>query len=253
MQYLDVNVESMAENLALDEALLNEADLARQTNRAAVSPLTNPLVDCELLRFWEATQFAVVVGRGTNVYKEIDVSACEEDGVPIYRRCSGGTSVVAGPGCLMYAVLIDCEAKPELRVVDAAHRYVMERMRDALRTLNVPVKFRGSCDLAIGERKFSGNALRCKRNFFLYHGTVLYDFPLERISKYLLTPPHQPDYRDGRSHQDFVRNFPADLTSIQSAIRKTWAATKVQTDWPNATVAELVEQRYSQSSWNLNR
>ncbi len=240
MHYLDVTVGSFAQNLALDEALLNNAD-------------ENPNSARELLRFWESQQFAVVVGRGTNVDKEIDVSACERDSVPIYRRCSGGTSVVAGPGCLMYGVLIGYEDKPELRSVDAAHRYVMHRMRDALCTLAPEVKFRGSCDLAIDELKFSGNALRCKRNFFLYHGTVLYDFPLERISKYLLTPPRQPDYREGRSHQDFVRNFPSDSASIQSAIRKTWSAREVQTVGPLKAIDALVDQRYSKPSWNRNR
>ena len=240
MQYLDVNVANMVENLALDEALLNEAD-------------SNPEASCELLRFWESTQFAVVVGRGTNVDKEIDVSACERDAVPIYRRCSGGTSVVAGPGCLMYAVLIGYEEKRELRSVDVAHQFVMQRMREGLRTLSEDVEFRGSCDLAIGELKFSGNALRCKRNFFLYHGTVLYDFPLDRISRYLQTPPRQPDYRRGRSHQEFVRNFPSDAVAIRKAIRDAWLATEVQTEWPRDAVTALVEQRYAKSAWNLNR
>ena len=153
----------------------------------------------------------------------------------------------------MYAVLIAYEQKPELRAVDAAHQFVMQRMRDGLRTLSEDVEFRGSCDLAMGELKFSGNALRCKRGFFLYHGTVLYDFPLERISRYLLTPPRQPDYRHGRSHQKFVRNFPSDAVSIRKAIRDAWLAIEVQTEWPRETVGTLVEQRYSKPTWNLNR
>ena len=112
---------------------------------------------------------------------------------------------------------------------------------------------RDRCDLAIGDLKFSGNALRCKRNFFLYHGTVLYDFPLDRISRYLQTPPRQPDYRRGRSHQEFVRNFPSDAVAIRKAIRDAWLATEVQTEWPRDAVTALVEQRYAKSAWNLNR
>ena len=242
MQYLALSLPSIAENLALDEALLNEADQLSGAGREA-----------EVLRIWELTEWAVVVGRATQVDQEVRRAACERDGIPVYRRCSGGTSVVAGPGCLMYAVLVSYEGRPELRSVDTAHHYVMERMQAGLSQLHEHVEFRGSCDLTIGDRKFSGNALRCKRKFLLYHGTVLYDFPLDRISKYLATPPRQPDYREGRDHASFVTNFPADATAIKDAIRGAWKAKVVADTWPEQATADLVRQRYSRATWNLGR
>ena len=242
MQYLDLTLSSITENLALDEALLNDAD--RMTHSAP---------EGELLRIWESPTIAVVVGRGTQVEKEIDCQACEQDGVPILRRCSGGTSVVAGPGCLMYAVLISYAGKPELRSVDAAHEYVMSRMKSGLSELSNDVAFRGLCDLTVGEMKFSGNALRCKRNFFLYHGTVLYDFSLNLISKYLATPPREPAYRKGRDHASFVTNFPSSAQTIKKVIRDCWNAQTQVSHWPRQMTRELVNERYSQSSWNRRR
>lgn len=239
MKFLDLTLPTMAENLALDEALLEEADRADQVT--------------EVLRLWESPDFAVVVGRSSKVDVEVEQSACQADGVPIFRRCSGGTSVVAGPGCLMYALVISYQEMPELRVVDEAHRYVMDSMSKGLSELNPQVTFRGSCDLTIDDRKFSGNALRCKRNCFLYHGTVLYDFSLERISKYLATPPRQPDYRDGRSHGAFVRNFPATPSDLRRVIRNAWGATETQDSWPVVHTAALAKQRYSDQQWNLQR
>ena len=239
MKLLDLTLPTIAENLALDEALLDEADQFQN------SP--------ELLRLWEAPSFAVVVGRGTNVQNEINQDACAADSVPILRRCSGGTSVVAGPGCLMYALLIRYSDKQDLRSVDNAHGYVMQRMVEGLRDLDRRVEFSGSCDLTLENRKFSGNALRCKRNCFLYHGTLLYNFELPRISKYLGTPPRQPDYREDRDHDSFVRNFSVSSDALRAAICQAWQPAGVRTDWPRQETENLVQTKYQCRAWNLRR
>ena len=157
--------------------------------------------------------------------------------------------MVIGPGCLMYGVIISYEGKPELRSVDNAHTFVMERFRGGLSSLE-PVEFQGSCDLTLDNRKFSGNALRCKRNCFLYHGTILYDFPLQTLSKYLGTPPRQPEYRKGRDHSNFVRNFPASGMALRETISNAWNVSDVRKPWPKDAVAQLVQGKYSLSSWN---
>lgn len=239
MDLLDLTLPTVAENLALDEALLEEADSQRAPE--------------DVLRLWESPDFAVIVGRGTQVANEIHEAACEQDAVPIYRRCSGGTSVVAGPGCLMYAMILSYHNKPDLRTVDNAHAYVMQRLQSGLSQLESRIEFRGACDLTLDGRKFSGNALRCKRNCFLYHGTVLYDFPLEKISKYLGTPPRQPDYREGRAHDAFVRNFPATSKGLREVIKDAWQAKGLRQDWPVSATEQLTKAKYELSSWNLRR
>ena len=187
MKLLDLTLPTPEANLAIDEALLNESE------NAALGEAGNY---ANTLRLWESPDTMVVIGRGSRRSVEANVPECERQGVPILRRCSGGTSVLAGPGCLMYAVVLSYEEHPELKSVDVTHQFVMKRMQQALLTLKPDVQFRGSSDLAIGERKISGNSLRCKRRHLLYHGTVLYDFPLEKISTLLGTPPRMPDYRE---------------------------------------------------------
>ena len=48
--------------------------------------------------------------------------------IPILRRSSGGAAIVAGPGCLMYAVVLSYEARPELRDISRAHAFVLDRL-----------------------------------------------------------------------------------------------------------------------------
>ncbi|MCK5082116.1 MAG: hypothetical protein KAR31_04335, partial [Candidatus Omnitrophica bacterium] len=68
-------------------------------------------------------------------------------------------------------------------------------------------------------KKISGNAQKRSKKFILHHGTILYDFDLERIKRYLKVPKDIPEYRQGRSHLDFVTNVPLSAVDIKSAFK----------------------------------
>jgi lipoate-protein ligase A len=237
MQYLDLTLPTAAENLAVDEALLEEAE-------AASSPV-------EILRLWESPSPLVVVGRSSHVATEVRVEACRAAGVSVLRRVSGGASIVAGPGCLMYALVLSYQRNPRLRLLSHAHRYVLDTLARALAALAPGVQCRGTSDLAIGDLKFSGNSVRCRRNHFLYHGTLLYDFPLESIERYLAMPPRMPDYRAARPHGVFVGNLPVKVDAIRRALIAAWGAHEPRSDWPAALTARLVAEKYSRPEWNM--
>src|SRR5688572_12695490 len=101
MRLLHLTLPTPAENLALDEALL---DWAEEEN-----------AEWEFLRLWESPVPMVVVGRSSRVHEEVYESACDEANVPILRRSSGGAAIVAGPGCLMYAVILSYALQQELK------------------------------------------------------------------------------------------------------------------------------------------
>ncbi|NQU21743.1 MAG: lipoate--protein ligase family protein [Candidatus Nealsonbacteria bacterium] len=236
MRYLDLTLPSPAENLALDEALLEEAE-------AAGRPI-------ETLRFWEPTEPVVVVGRSSRIGGEVHRDACRRLAVPVLRRISGGAAIVTGPGCLMYGVVLSCSADPSLRSVDRAHHLVLMTLAGALEKLQPNVQRRGISDLALGELKFSGNSVRQKRDHLLYHGTLLYDFRLDLIEQCLAFPPRQPDYRDDRPHATFVANLPLEPETIRRALISAWGATEPLTDWPRNRTARLVAEKYGCLRWN---
>ncbi len=233
---LDLTLPTPAENLALDEALLDEAE-------AAPEPL-------ETLRLWEPAAPMVVVGRSSKVADEVGLDACCRLGVPVLRRTSGGAAVVTGPGCLMYALVLSLKRRPGLRMVEHAHRVVLGRIAAALAPLAPRVGRRGTSDLALGDDKFSGNSIRMKQTHLLYHGTLLYDFPLGLIDECLAMPPRQPEYRQGRGHRMFVTNLAVPSESLRRALVAAWTATQPRSDWPRSLTAHLVEQRYASADWN---
>jgi lipoate---protein ligase len=239
MRYLDLTLPTAAENIALDEALLEEAEAAA--------------VPTETLRVWESPQPLVVIGRSSQFDVEVRVDACRAAGIPILRRVSGGAAIVAGPGCLMYALVLSYQRRPDLRPLNNAHRYVLDTLAAALTPLAPGVQCRGTSDLALGEYKFSGNSVRCRRNHFLYHGTLLYDFPLWLIERWLKMPPmppRMPDYRTGRPHGGFVTNLPLKAETIRQALVGAWAARQPCGDWPAQRTAQLVAAQYSRPGWN---
>jgi lipoate-protein ligase A len=239
MNLLDLTLDTPAENLALDEALLEEAEASGQPT--------------ELLRLWEPRQTMVVIGRASQVNVEVNLAECQRRQIPILRRCSGGAAIVAGSGCLMYSVVLSYDLRPALRMIEQAHRCVLGVVASAVSQIVPGVEHLGSSDLTLGGRKFSGNSLRCKRDHLLYHGTLLYDFPLELIANCLGTPPRQPEYRAGRGHGSFVMNLPADAQALRNQLKQSWNITGETTDWPAEQVQQLVAQRYSQDDWNFRR
>ena len=202
MKLLDLTLPSPAENLACDEALLDAAEAGDGG---------------EILRFWEPREHFVVVGYANKVATEVNVAACEARGIPILRRCSGGGTVVQGPGCLNYTLVLRITADGPLHNIGVANQFIMRQNRAAIATLNpqplgaakrggdgstLNVAIRGHTDLAIGERKFSGNSQRRRKLFLLFHGTFLLHFNLALVSELLPMPSKQPDYRESpRAHR----------------------------------------------------
>jgi lipoate-protein ligase A len=240
MKRLDLSLADPALDLALDEALLDEAELGRRG---------------ETLRLWQFDRPVVVIGRGSKIAGEVDSDFCDAHDIPVLRRCSGGAAIVAGPGCLMYSVVISCHLHPELRRIDEAHRWVMTRLLAGISQQQPDAQWQGTCDLTLGNRKFSGNSLRVARNHILYHGTILYSADLGQIARCLNTPPRQPDYRGGRDHDDFITNLPVDPQQLGDDIASAFDAQmpddpSAEPDWPREMAHSLMVSRYSDYEWH---
>lgn len=262
MYFLDLTLDRPEENLALDEALLmtaqNHADSRGSSDDRASIETENQNQDArfECLRLWEAKQPFVVLGASSKFETEARADECAKLNVPILRRASGGAAIVTGQGCLMYAVVLSYSLRPELRGIDASHQFVMQRLANSIAQFVPGVVVDGISDLVHDGNKFSGNALRCKRDFLLYHGTLLYDFPLDLVSKCLGTPPRMPEYRENREHGRFVKNLPISRDDLITAVREAFSPGPTEApsidsmnDWPQELTAGLVQEKYSREDW----
>jgi lipoate---protein ligase len=242
MNLLDLTFLDPVENLAADEALLDACEERGEDG---------------LLRFWEPQNYFVVVGYANRVTMETDPAACREAGVPVFRRCSGGGTVLQGPGCLNYSLVLKIDDYGPLATIPAANRFIMQRNAAALNALLKQraaanfVEVAGHTDLVIAGRKFSGNAQRRRKRFLLFHGTFLLQFDLARMETLLRPPSQQPAYRANRPHGDFVMNLPLPADQVKAALRQAWRADVPLEEVPRETIASLARDKYATDAWNL--
>jgi lipoate---protein ligase len=234
---LDLTLPTPAENLALDEALLNEAeDAARHGENAG-----------ELLRLWESPVPFVVLGSTGRVAEEVHREACRRSGVAVLRRSSGGGTVLMGPGCLCFSLILDLEARPDLREIHASYRAILGRIARCLAVEGLA--HRGISDLALAGHKVSGNAQRRKSATLLHHGSLLYDFDLGAIAALLKDPARQPDYRAGRTHAGFVANFALPAEQIRRRLAECWNASEPRVPRTLPGLGPLLQEKYANPSW----
>ena len=237
MKTIDWSSPTAEENLACDEALL---DLCEE----GLAP--------EILRLWEPRQHFVVLGFSNRHREEANLSACQAHRIPIFRRMSGGGTVLQGPGCLNFALILKIKTPGPLDSLSATNRFILNRHRELLQQLlGRPVTLEGATDLTTEGLKFSGNSQRRRRHWLLFHGTFLLNLEIPLMEKLLLQPRRQPVYRQGRPHHRFVTNLPLGSADLKQALRERWNAGEPFPDLPVKKIRELVESRYSKQEWNF--
>ncbi len=235
MRFIDATLESPAANLACDEAFLDWCEAGHAEG---------------ILRFWESPTHFVTLGYANKADSEVYLDRCELDGIPVLRRCSGGGTVLQGPGCLNYSLVLPIDGS--LEGITESNCFVMQRVRDGIQELvKEPVEIRGHTDLALNNLKFSGNAQRRRKRFLLFHGSFLLNFDLPLIDRLLKFPSREPNYREGRSHHEFLTLLKASAEQVKNRLRIHWLADRVLDPVPRAEIQRLVETRYSQPEWNL--
>ncbi|MGB2630411.1 MAG: lipoate--protein ligase family protein [Candidatus Omnitrophota bacterium] len=239
MKLVDFTVNTPEEHLALDELLLAKAEKGELE---------------ETLRFWESEEYFIVVGRSGKASEDCFIDRCRNDNIRILRRISGGGTVLQGPGCLNFSLILSYEGNAAYEKINSSYREIMGRISDAIRTSGLALDLHPISDLAIKGKKVSGNSQARKRKYFLHHGTVLHDFNLNMISQYLKHPSKEPEYREGRSHKDFLTNISIKRKEIEESIKEVFCFSNEvwQPEEDDLKeLKELVTNKYATETWNL--
>ena len=133
---------------------------------------------------WQ-TMPTVVMGRNQNAYAELDVDFCQQEGIDIIRRKSGGGSIFANEGNVMTSLVTGKGA------VEPMFREYANNVAASLRALGAEVEVSGRNDIVLicdgVKGKICGNAFYHLANSNIVHGTMLYDTD-QRLMKGALTP-----------------------------------------------------------------
>ena len=100
----------------------------------------------------------MVLGRIGKAGEDVNAEAVRKDNVPVLRRTSGGGTVVQGPGCLNYTLVLDKDRDPAVNVLRLLQQPTSGRLIAEPARLRVVAVYRIRAVIAIGEgdKKLSG-------------------------------------------------------------------------------------------------
>ncbi|MDP8206426.1 MAG: hypothetical protein P9L92_07185 [Candidatus Electryonea clarkiae] len=147
----------------------------------------------------------VVLGRGSDPDEELHLENCENDGIPVLRRRGGGCSVVLDQGNIIVSVTSPAEGFGRIK---EQYNIITDWLISALIATGLNETYSaGISDIAVGDRKIGGTSLYKPKDFIYFTASLLVAPDLNLMERYLKYPPREPDYRNGRSHRDFVETI----------------------------------------------
>jgi lipoate---protein ligase len=143
---------------------------------------------------------AIVMGISGRAEQLIQQEKFQQAPLPLIRRFSGGGTVIVDEDTLFMTLICQTTAL----AISPFPRPLMQWSAELYRPLfpSHPFQLQEN-DYVIGEKKWGGNAQSMIKGRWLHHSSLLWDYHLHYMD-YLLMPPKTPDYRQNRSHADFL-------------------------------------------------
>lgn len=170
---LDTGVRSAAENMALDETLL-------ELKAEGKIPPT--------LRFLQFLKPTVLVGHHQSVEEEVRLPYCQDQGIEINRRLTGGGALYWGKKELGWEIVIDKKNPKIPSTIEGLYRIMGEAVASGLQRLGVRACFRPKNDIEIQGRKISGTGGTEFSGAVLFQGSLLVDFDVDEMLRALRIP-----------------------------------------------------------------
>ncbi|MBU1084498.1 MAG: lipoate--protein ligase family protein [Candidatus Omnitrophica bacterium] len=205
----------------------------------------------EVLRLWESCEYFVVLGRAGKLLDECFDGKCAEDGIKIIRRVSGGGTVLQGPGCVNFSLILSYGRDEKYGDIMSSYGAILGRIAGGFSAKGVKLEYMPISDLALSGNKVSGNAQARKKSFFLHHGTFLSSFDTDKVKRYLKHPPKEPAYRKGRGHDNFMGDIGIPVSEVKEILMKTFEADIPSGfDDTDAKLRTLATKKYTSDEWN---
>ena len=253
---LNMGKNSAAMNMAIDEAIL-----------AAQKVQPNPT-----LRFYGWTQPAFSFGYFQNIAAEVDVAACQADGIELIKRMTGGGTVVHGWE-LTYTLILP-RGTGELSVSEAYQR-IGHSLVKAFQKLGIPAQCYAACtdtapseqnicltnpaehDVMSNNKKLAGVSVRRNQNGIMFQGYISLDLPSPAILTRVSRDPEVQEILREKSTAINTDGRSITRSTLIQAISETFnlgIAFKSGKLSPieHAQAETLVETKYATAVWNFS-
>jgi lipoate-protein ligase A len=174
---------------------------------------------------WQPDNVYVVLGRSNAIETSVNQDNVLKDGVKVMKRYSGGESVILTPKMLVVAVKM-----PEFEINQPKEYFkkinnIIIQVLQGLKIEDIGMK--GISDLTLGDKKILGSSIYRKKDIVFYHCVLNVCENVNLISRYLLHPKKEPEYRKGRSHNEFVtsiyeQGYQIDIELLKDELNKSF-------------------------------
>jgi len=198
---MDTGARSAAENMALDEVLLESRSEEKTPNTLRLLQFSSP---------------AVLVGHHQSLEEEVRLDYCREKGIEINRRLTGGGALYWGRSELGWEVYV---SKKDPRIpsrIEDLYRKMGEASALGLRHLGVRAHFRPRNDVEVAGRKISGMGGTELSGAILFQGTLLVDFDVNEMLRALRIPTEKLQDKEIESVKERVTCLKRELGRIPS-------------------------------------
>ena len=175
------------------------------TNRAVLEARQQGLAP-NTLAFLSFSEPAALVGFHQSVDQELRRDYCEAHGITIQRRVSGGGALYVDSTVVGWELYLDRRTIGSSDMLDIARR-ICETAARGIRSLGVDARFRPRNDIEVGGRKIAGTGGTYDGDVFLYHGSLLVDFDVERMLRVLRIPAEKLQDKAIASARERVANL----------------------------------------------
>lgn len=154
---------------------------------------------------WQPDKTYLVLGQSNRAETALFTDKVTADNIPVYKRPSGGETVILTPHMLVIAVSFK-----EIKLQNPAVYF--KKINDTLISVLAENGFtglsqKGISDISRGPKKILGSSIYRKPGRVFYHAVLNVAEDPGVIAKYIRHPQKEPDYRQGRAHEDFVTSL----------------------------------------------
>ena len=225
-------------NMAIDEALIEN------------------IGEAPVLRIYGWRPAAISVGYFQSIKEEVDLEKCNQLGVDVVRRLTGGGAVLHE-----FELTYSFITKQYQQNIMESCKWICDAIVMSINRLGFDASFVPLNDIVVNGKKVSGSAQTRRKGVLLQHGTLLLGVDVDKMFSVLKVPSEKLRDKIIKDVKERVTSLAGTTFDDMASSLKTSFAEKFHAKLVADTLSTeevsrakwLAERKYSSKEWNFRR
>jgi lipoate-protein ligase A len=208
-----------------------------------------------VLRLYGWKPSAVSIGYFQSLEEEVNVKKCEDLGIDVVRRMTGGGAVLHEHELTYTFITKIFPAK-----IIESYRSICEPVVMCLKNLGFDAKFSPLNDIIVKNKKVSGNAQTRRNDVLLQHGTILLDVDIDKMFTVLKIPSEKIRDKAIKDVRERVMGLRISFDEVANQLWRSFGQSfQAEVFRDRVRADEIIEakimqnHKYSTYGWNYKR